>query len=517
METITTAVLIIGAGAAGIRAALAASGAGVDVVMVAKAPVMEGGATFSPVSKGWGIQALVGDERTAENLEGFYDDIIRVGLGRCDPTLVRLLVEESGPRLEDLISYGLRFRKDENDRYLRAKGCFSVAERAFMTESMSNIADTFKRVLKGCGVKTVVGEVVDLSIADGACWGGCVLTGEGDIIQIKARSTILATGGGAGIFADHLVSDDAVGDGYVLAYRAGVELRNLEFIQFMLGLKVGSTRQFLPLSQIGRKGNLKDGMGHDILKGFFRDAATLDRILEARRHHFPFSCRDHSCLVDIAVAIERCAGRCVWWDDCGRDEPSNRCEVVHFAHAFNGGVRINEHAESTIRGLFAAGEVAAGPHGADRIGGCMMTATQVFGERAGRFAAERVEEVSGKHIPEIPVPQYLTANKPFKRRGDSEPFSNIEWELKRYMTRYVSILRSEEGLIKSRRKVRDLQKRLDTLDSVQSVSAPRGLKLRNMIQVALLVTDAAISRRQSLGPHYREDYPPSQSPLFPTT
>lgn len=134
----------------------------------------------------------------------------------------------------------------------------------------------------------------------------------------------------------------------------------------------------------------------------------------------------------------------------------------------------------------------------------MMTATQVFGERAGRFAARRSKKLRGKRIPEMPAPQYLERVE-LKGTGETEPFSDIERELTYAMTRYVSILRSQEGLIKCRRKVEDLEKRLDSLDSVQKVSSPRRFRLRNMIRVAQLVVEAAISRRQSLGSHYRED------------
>jgi len=96
MEKIKTDVLIIGAGAAGIRAALAASGKGVDVLLTSKGKVGQWGSTSSPISRGWGIQGLMAGERTGQNLEAFYDDIIRVGLGRRDPKLARILVEESG-------------------------------------------------------------------------------------------------------------------------------------------------------------------------------------------------------------------------------------------------------------------------------------------------------------------------------------------------------------------------------------------------------------------------------------
>ena len=515
METITTDVLIIGAGAAGIRAALAASEAGADVVMVAKAPPTEGGSTFSPVSKGWGIQALMGDERTEENLEAFYDDIMRVGLGRCDPTLVRVLVEESGPRLADLMSYGLRFRKDGDGRYVRVAGCFSTYQRAFVTESMANIADTFKSVLKRSHVKTVVGETVDLAIADGACWGAWVFTDAGEMVQVTARATILATGGGAGIFEDHLVSDDLVGDGYALAYRAGAELVNVEFIQFMLGLKAGGTRQFLPLSRLGVGGLLEDTQGRNVLEGFCQDAKMLARAVEERKTHFPFSCRDRSLLVDIAVAAERRHGRSVRWTHRLGSEPSDIPEVVHFAHAFNGGAVIDDRAETTVPGLFAAGEVAAGPHGADRIGGCMMTATQVFGERTGRFAARKARQPGQRQIPEVRLPQELQGVSPSKHSGP-EGLSGIEHAIRQTMADCLGIVRTKEAMDMCRTRLDNFNKMVHGSRFEEGLVTSSYFKVRNMVRTAALVTDLALLREQSLGSHYRHNFPPGLPPMMPT-
>ena len=225
MHKIKTDVLIIGAGAAGIRAALAASEAGIDVLMVAKGAVSESGSTFSPITKGWGIQALIGNERTKQNLEGFYNEIIRVGLGACEPGLIRILVEESGPRFEDLLSYGMRFKKDATGKYVRAKGCFSRTDRAFLTESYENIRQTFCRMLKSPNVTTIQGQALELIIADSSCWGSWIHTKTGNIIQINAKATILATGGGAGIFLDNLVGEVEKGDGYALAHKAGAKFR----------------------------------------------------------------------------------------------------------------------------------------------------------------------------------------------------------------------------------------------------------------------------------------------------
>ena len=190
METIVTDVLVIGAGAAGIRAALAASESGVEVLMVTKGQVSHSGSTFSTLSGGWGIQALFGDERNNENSEAFFKDIMRVGLGRCDPKLVRILVEESGPCLEDLISYGIPFKKDSQGRYIRARGCFSTHKRAFLTEGLQNIREAFLSILRRSPVKIMGAYALDLITADGACWGAWVTTKAGEIVRINARATI---------------------------------------------------------------------------------------------------------------------------------------------------------------------------------------------------------------------------------------------------------------------------------------------------------------------------------------
>jgi len=508
MDKINTDVLIIGAGAAGIRAALAVSEAGADVVIVAKAPVTEAGSTFSSISRGWGIQALVGNERTDRNLEAFYDDIMRVGLGRCHPRLVRILVEESGARLEDLVSYGMQFKKNENGDYIRAKGCFSAYERAFLTESMKNIERVFVSALRRLRIKTLIGTVLDLTIVDRVCWGGWVLTEEGEIVRIKARSTRLATGGAAGIFKDHLVSDEDVGDGYALAHRAGAELTNLEFIQFMLGLRKGNARHFLPLSRLGQEGLLEDEKGRDLLDRHPWDIETRAKTFEERNNHFPFSCRDNSCLVDIVVAGVRKEGKRVWWKGHIEEESQSKQEVVHLAHAFNGGVKINEKAEATIPGLYATGEVAAGPHGADRIGGCMMTATQVFGERAGRFAAEHAKGLKQSLIPEVRLPQVLKGIESALENIDKRFFLDRELEVRQTMTRYASILRTEKGLGKCQMRLLDLENALEKIRLNEEAVPTCYFRLRNMIQkTAKLVTCSALSRKQSLGPHYREDFP----------
>lgn len=498
METIKTDVLVIGAGAAGIRAALAAFEENSDVLLVAKGQITKSGSTFSPISKGWGIQALVGSERTDKNLKKFYDDIVRVGLGQCDPKLVQILVEESGDRFEDLIKYGIRFKKDTQGNFIRSKGCFSDEERAFTSEDMENIQQSFMSILQRTSIKKIIAHVIDLIIADGKCWGAWALRHDEELITIHAKSTVLATGGGAGIFSDHLVSDSEVGDGYALAYRAGAALDNIEFIQFMLGLKKDKERMFLPLFDIHKPGVLVDPEDRDLLEKYITDPRMRYKAVDERKTHFPFSCRDSSYLVDFAVAKERRNGRKVCWEDGSNSE--EKPEVVHFSHAFNGGVKINETAISTVPGIFAAGETASGPHGADRIGGCMMTATQVFGKRAGQFAALRAK---GDAIfpDKMEIPEHI--QKVARRKGSElrDPaLFEIEKQAKEKLSRDLMVVRDKKDLNECLASIESL---IFSLKETEVKNDRIYFELRNILLVGKLVALNAMNRDKSLGSHFR--------------
>ena len=497
-ENTSADVLVIGVGAAGIRAALAASGEGVDVILASKTGLGRSGSTFSHISRGWGIQGLVGEERTNKNLEAFCDDIVRVGLGQCNLKLVRILVEESGERIKDLMSWGIRFKKDPHGRFIREKGCFSKCKRAFVTEDFDNLIKSCQSILQRSSVKSIACYATGLVMADANCWGALALFGTGKILQIRARATILATGGGAGIFQDHLVTNGQVGDGYALAKRAGAKLINMEFIQFMLGLKTGDSRRFLPLSYLRTPGILLDQNNHDILKTHIPDQALRTRSVMERQEHFPFSCRDSSRLVDIAVVRSKKEGGKVYWRQNGFEE--NMAQVAHFSHAFNGGVEINEWAESTVPGLYAAGEAAAGPHGADRIGGCMMTATQVFGYRAGVAAAGYAKKRRFQHYPEIKQPGWVGHfKKKAKGRDDGH---EIGQAVKDAMTRDVLVLRDETGLKRSRERLNECEERLWKRLGDGCLSVERFCELRNMISTGKLVSVSALARKESKGGHF---------------
>jgi L-aspartate oxidase len=505
MDKLATDVLVIGAGAAGIRAAAQASMAGVGVTLVTDVKPADGGATFSELSPGWGIQALIGQERTADNLETFYEDVMRVGLGCCDPRLVRILVEDSGARIRDLMSYGLKFKIGADGNYVRARGCFSDVERAFLVRDMVNIRGTFLSILQQVPVRIVTGYATDLINDDGCCLGAWIGLPSGELLQIKAQATILTTGGGSGIYKNHMSSWGSRGEGYALAHRAGAELANMEFIQFALGLNTNGSREFLPIGQLDQGGKIVNPDGCDVLKRYLPDDDQRRRAITQRRHHMPFSCRDLSGLLDIAVAEARQLDKHLYWQNGGSKE--ERIEVVHFAHAFNGGIKINEEAESSLAGLYAAGEVAAGSHGADRIGGCMMTATQVLGKRAGQYAASRAKKLKGKHLPDSPDKKPPTPPPISTDAGTNQELLELKQGIREQMTRHAQILRSENGLLCCLNYLAGARQYVEDLKLKGNFGYVVYAKLRNLITSSKLVTESALARKESRGAHFRKDFP----------
>ncbi len=503
METISTDVLVIGAGAAGIRAAAAARENGAEVILAAADDAANGGSSFSKISRGWGIQALVGKERTPDNLETFYNDIIRVGLDQSDPRLVGILVEESGAAVEDLMSYGLEFKKDADGNHIRTRGCFSEFERAFITKDFENIRQTFLSILRRFAVNVVTGYASDLISEGGTCRGAYLVLKSGEYLQIEAKATILATGGGSGIFYDNMGNGGGTGDGYALAHLAGADLINMEFIQFALGMKKNGDCHFLPIGQLDQTCKVINSSGSDILKNYLPEDSQRNESLEARKKHMPFSCRDLSGLVDIGIAEARRSDKAVYWQN---GNPANgQLEITHFAHAFNGGVKINENGESSVPGLYAAGEVAAGPHGADRIGGCMMTATQVFGKRAGQTAAQRAKRISDGFSQVIGKERKSLDDHVKSDDDDLQAFAVIERRIKAAMGEYAGVLRSKKGLKKCRKILKTCANQLRALELIGLANNGQYFKVRNLIITANLVAESAFARKESKGPHYRED------------
>lgn len=317
-------VCVVGAGAAGLRAALEAKRRGARTVVLSKGRRGRSGATFYPASPVRGMQVAT----TPAEIRSFIEDAMLAGLGAADARLVEILAAESLPRFRDLAALGVPFAAE------RVAGCFSTEKRAYVVSDLAAFGRAFSDV-------EIMERAMAVDVAPGR--GVRAITPAGDELVVEAPAIVLATGGGCGAFKHALTSPDQLGDAIALASDAGVT--NLEFLQIMIG-------------------TLKP-----VYYGFYPVPLHPDAI---RRSHFPFSTRDEGFKADLAVARGGRIG--------GHD-------VLPMAHAQNGGLAIDERGGTGVPGLFACGEAAGGMHGADRVGGAMMTATQVFGARAGASAA----------------------------------------------------------------------------------------------------------------------------------
>ncbi len=407
MQTIRTGVLVIGGGGAAARAALEAARAGAEVMLVTKGAfgaigTRGAGATasgFSAVgviaSPGWTGSVAPAEKANANMIlspvERAYTNILQAGLGMTDPHLARVLVEEGAANRQALLDLGATF----GEAGLRSHGV------PIMAALVSQIRRTNVKVQD----RTMVSALL---VKDGECLGAvAVQETSGEILVIEASATILGTGGDSNLFVLNLNPDCNTGDGYVLGYEAGAELMNLEFKQIFLGT-ICPTRNMITRG-LPEHTRILNGDHQEFLARYLPSGVTEAEALAQRNGHNPFSTRDAaSRFVDIAIISEVVEGRGTpkggfyldrsdprippiagqneYWLYKGIDfRGPVECGVCH--HCSLGGLRISDQAETTIPHLYAAGEAAAGPHGADRMGGHMLLASQVFGARAGKHAA----------------------------------------------------------------------------------------------------------------------------------
>lgn len=533
---IRTDVLVIGAGAAGIRAAVEARKQGVETLLVAKGMLAETGSTFYPMGWGWGFQACLGIADKEDTPRDHLQDILEVGLDMCDETLAEILVREAPERIKDLMDYGLEFDK-RNGKYVQNYGCFSKRPRAFIATGMEKIRKTFTGVVRDHGIRVVPNTmVVDLILQEDGCVGAVGVDTRGQAVIFEAKSVVMATGGGGNLFSFNLNTPDITGDGQAMAFRAGAELTNLEFFQIGFALVYPLEKTLFEGVLFQYKPGLYNGAQREFVKNYLPSGVDLGECFRLRATHMPFSTRDVSKYIDIASFREVLEGRSsphggilidltnvssealrenplgeAWWSQVkarGFDPTRELMEVTLHVHTLNGGLRTNEKTETTVPGLYAAGEVAAGPHGADRLGGNMIPATQVFGARAGRFAANRAKSMGRRSVNKT-VAEQLEANiQSMMRRKDGLLVKDVKGKIQRAMWGNVLVNRREKNLTDCLSVLSKIEKEeLPELKIFNTDELFDALALPNMVQLGKTMTTAARVRKESRGSHHRYDCP----------
>jgi len=528
MELLSHEILVIGGGLAGLRAALEAKRTGRDVAVLSKVHPIR---SHSVAAQG-GINAALGNEPTPvkDSWENHAFDTIKGSDYLADQDAVEVMCREGIERVIEMEHWGTLFSRTEDGK---------IAQRPFGGGDFPRTcyaADlTGHRLLHVLyeqvrGLQIPVYEewhALSLVVDDERCIGilGYHLF-EGRIIPIQARAVILATGGYGRVY---LRSTNAVintGSGCHLAYRAGVPLEDMEFVQFHPTSLYG-TNILITEAARGEGGYLINAQGErfmeryvptlmelgprDIVSRGIQTEIDEGRGFEGRYVHLDLRHLGKEKIMDRLPGIRQIA-----LDFGGIDPTSEPIPVQPAQHYSMGGIATNRDGETSLSGLFAAGECACvSVHGANRLGGNSLLETLVFGARAGRKAAQRVE-VEKPHSNRTPFQGQLRAfqsglEEVFGRKGD-EPCFHLRDEMKAMMTSHAGIFRKESDLLAAREKVRELKEKVRRVGLKQKTLAfnhelIQYLEVEGMLHLSEVIVEGALARKESRGSHFRLDYP----------
>lgn len=544
VHVIDTDVLIIGGGGAAARAALEARRQGAAVTMVMKGTFGRCGTTAYRVAEIAGYNAADGLVDPEDSPKEHLRDILAAAAGMCDERLASILAQEAPLTLPELESWNVPLERD-GDHYLEVIGCFATKPRMHIIRGHAEplLAAMVPRI-RDLGVAVVENTIItNLLVQEGVCVGAVGLTKTGEMVVFRSAATAMGTGGAGQLFLNNLNPPDVVGDGYAIGYRAGAELVNMEFMQAGPGI-VHPVKNILNSWAWMLHPKVYNSDGEEFLPRYIPEGMSLEQCMDHRAGHYPFSTYDGSQWIDVAIQKEILTGkgtpqggvfidftrvsddtlptsrrgdevRRMWattreWLLNKRriDVTREPVQVAVFGHAINGGMRVGENSETTVPRLFAAGEAAAGPHGADRLGGNMVVNLMVFGRRMGRFAAERAREgkvvwkadslVAGE---EARLKALLTTEGQIKPLGLKRSIQKAMWA-------GALVARNEERLQSCLQELALIRAQAKTNLHVQDTRELwHALEVEDMLYVGEIMVNSAILRTESRGSHYREDYP----------
>ncbi len=540
-KVIETDVLIVGGGAAALRAAIGAGKQGVKVTVALKGKTGKVGASVSLDSPAVAWQCADGcSADTGDSPEVHFQEIVRVGLGMADPRLARIQATEIVYRTRELEGWGVEFVKDPSGRkkHFTAHSCFATHHRAH------SVRDT-GRGHAGEIVWAMIDEskkydievhqdvfITDLLVENGQCAGAMALGPDGQAMVYRTGAVMLGAGGARQIFPPVVFRGiDTTGDGYAMALRAGAELTNMEYIQYMV-LPEDFSMMDIPGMYWSAFPKMRNRLGEEVLSRYLPDGLTAEEAMRNRCLHMPFSMRDGSGWIDVTVAKEQNEGRDVPggglhldFSECDLENyepviqhhfdegklrrkairPGKEARVVTTAHASNGGILINEQAQASLPGLFAAGEVCSGPHGADRLGGGMVSMGIVFGARAGKYAAKHAKQTNRASLKESALAPALER---LNTQGGDKKADDLFDNLQETMGRDFLNVKSRTGCEKLLKDIEELRGGwLPNLRRMDLPSLRRTIEAENSLKVAELMVRAALAREETRGNHYREDFP----------
>lgn len=544
MPHLTADVLVIGSEGAGARAAIEAASNGLNVLVVTKGPINRTGATLTASADinvdSRSCKELLGLPGNLEDTpEVFFEDIVIGGKFINNQALVEALVREIPSRMQEMVHWGLKLKgliQTPGHRYPRGVVASGLEFTRILAKQMRRNSNI--QFLEYC-------MVLDLLKADGRVAGAVGLQfSTGEFFTISAKSVVLATGGGMALYPNRTAPDELTGDGHAMAYRAGAEFVDMEMVQFMpcvfLSPPAWKGLQFVyeitPGSTEGLAGWFLNRCGERFMARY--DPERMEK-----------STRD---IIARAIATEVRAGRGSpsggvyysiahlpqnlvdnfpkWYpylhngwiyenfdftDLIEWMKKGNACEISLGSHFFMGGVRGDVDGRTIVPGLFVAGEVMGGAHGANRLSGNALTQVLVQGCRAGRAAAAYAQSNPLPPLPRESMEEVVAWSMGFLEREPEVSVGEVRDQLEDLAWKELGPVRSAKGLTEALALLEDLEKVLPrigtrTKERIYNREWVEALQLRNQITLAALIATSALHRSESRGAHYREDMPQSQ-------
>jgi L-aspartate oxidase len=496
-------VLIIGAGIAGLRAALEVP-PDLSVLVVTKDRMMESNSSYAQ----GGIAGVRSPEDTFEN---HVEDTLVAGDGLCDRAVVELVVHEAPHQIEKLIEFGTKFDEENGQLALTREGGHShrrivhaLGDSTGFEMMRATIAYARTRPNIKLWDETFT---IDLLTHEGTCCGAVVARNGAGKFLIWAKQVILASGGCGMIYRETTNPPVATGDGMAAAYRAGAELRDMEFMQFhpTVLYVAGSARSLISEAARGEGAYLRDVNGERFMPAADpraelapRDvvARAIFRTMERTQHpnvYLDLSHLNPELVLHRFPAINRVCR------SFGLDITKDRIPVRPGAHYMVGGVTVDMQGRTTVPGLWAAGEVtSSGLHGANRLASNSLIEGLVYGTLCGRGATEAIRRMP-RAMTALPLRSAIPPAEPDARLD----VADLTAALRSLMVRKMGIVRDRARMLEAKEDLRfwcryALSREFD---------GKLGWELQNLLTIARLMVASALARDESRGTHYRSDFP----------
>lgn len=499
-----TDILVIGGGLAGLRAALEID-PNLSVLVITKDGLQESNSAYAQ----GGIAAVLAPE---DRFEDHVADTLRAGGLLCDRHVVEGVIHDAPRRIEELIDWGTRFDRVGSRLALGREGGHG---RERIAHALGDA--TGKEIMRVVTHRVAEAPEIeiwehtftlDLLTFEGACRGALVWNRQHGKTLVWAKQTILCSGGAGQLYRETTNPEGATGDGMAVAYRAGAELRDLEFIQFHPTVLyiAGSSRSLISEAARGEGAYLVDRHGHRFMGDFHPQAELAPRDIvcnaivtqmERTRHTNVYLDMTHLDPQKVRTRFPGIVATCAEFDlDITRDW----IPVRPGAHYMMGGVTVDGQGRTTLPGLWAAGEVtASGLHGANRLASNSLSEALIYGARAGDQARRAAAEMHDSFC------ALMLENPRVESAGEPLNLADVRNSLKSLMWRSMGVRRNAEGLHEGMENINRWSRYVFT----RQFSSPTGWELQNMLCVAGLMIQAALLREESRGAHVRTDFPQS--------